>query len=178
FPDLAIKLTTARTTDLLRRVAGDELDLVIVASSGPPPVARATRVGAYDLQFWGCADRFAALASATTDDEVARFPLVEIESLPGQPTMIPDDASTYGVANSLASVKALVMAGFGVGAMLGFMLDPTERARLVSAAVPHDPDCALYVGASPHWSGATELAIEAQLVDTLAGVYPSGAQLG
>jgi DNA-binding transcriptional LysR family regulator len=92
--------------------------------------------------------------------------------------MIPEEASTYGVANSLASVKALVMAGFGVGAMLGFMLDPDDRAALVSAAVPHDPDCALYVGASPHWGGGTELAIEAHLVQTLASVYPSHAEAG
>ncbi len=173
FPDLMIKLTTARTTDLLRRVASNQLDLVIVASSGPPPVARATRIGHYALAFYGRADRFGELEAATTEAEVARFPLVEIESLPGQPTMIPDNAPTWATANSLASVKALVLAGFGVGALLSFMLEAHERDRLVAASLPHDPECALWLGTSPHWNGATELAIETTLVERLAAVFPS-----
>ena len=82
-----------------------------------------------------------------------------------------DDAATYAKANSLASVKALVMAGFGVGALLGFMLDPSERRALVKARVPHDPDCALYVGTSPHWSGSMEMSIETTLVQILTGLF-------
>lgn len=167
FPDLHIKLYTGRTSDLLRRVAQDELDLVIVAWSGEPPVSRATRVCHYDLQFWGRADRYSELAAATTEDEVKRFPIVEIESLPGQPTMIADDATGFAIANSLASVKALVLAGLGVGALLGFMLTAEERAQLTTASLPHDPHCALYLAAGPHWSGAAEAAIEECLVEAL-----------
>lgn len=167
WPELGIKFATGRTADLLRRVSADELDLVIVAWSGEPPVARATPVGPYDLRFWGRADRFPELGSATTEAELARFPIVQLESLAGQPTMIPDDAHTWALANSLASVKALVLAGFGVGALLGFMLGPEERRRLVVSRVVHDPDCRLWVCASPHWVSAAELAIEASLTSAL-----------
>jgi DNA-binding transcriptional LysR family regulator len=167
YPDLGVKLATGRTADLLRRVFADDLDLAIIAWSDEPPVARATPVGHYDLRFWGRADRFPALAAATTEPELAAFPIVQIESLPGQPTMIPEHAQTWALANSLASVKALVLAGFGVGALLGFMLTAEERARLVVSHFDHDPHCRLWVCASPHWVSEAELAIESTLVSAL-----------
>ena len=169
FEDLAVKLQTARTAELLRRLSAGELDLVLCAWSGPPPVARATRVGPYDLRFWGRRDRFGALEDALTEDEVRRFPLIEIESMPGQPTMIPTDAASWAVSGSLASVKALVLAGFGVGALLSFMLTPAERCELVRSPVGHDPDCALWVCAGPFWRGAVETAIESTLSSALEG---------
>ncbi|MEZ4269286.1 MAG: LysR family transcriptional regulator [Myxococcota bacterium] len=167
YPDLGVKLATGRTADLLRRVSADDLDLAIIAWSDEPPVARATPVGHYDLRFWGRADRFPALAAATTEAELAAFPIVQIESLPGQPTMIPEDAPTWALANSLASVKALVLAGFGVGALLGFMLTPEERCQLSVSHFDHDPHCRLWVCASPHWVSEAELAIESTLVSAL-----------
>lgn len=167
YPDLGIKLATGRTADLLRRVSADDLDLAIIAWSDEPPVARATPVGHYDLRFWGRADRFPTLAAATTEPELAAFPIVQIESLPGQPTMIPEDAPTWALANSLASVKALVLAGFGVGALLGFMLTPEERCQLVVSHFDHDPHCRLWVCASPYWVAESELAIESTLASAL-----------
>ena len=145
FPDLSIKLRTGRTSSLMRALRGGEIDMAIVASSGPPSVPKYEKVGPYSLGYYGRVDRFPGLAAARTDEEVQRFPMVEIESLPGQPSMIRSDAETFAVANSLASVKALVLAGFGVGGLLDFMLTAEEAERLVSSPLGHDPECALYV---------------------------------
>lgn len=168
FPGLRIKLHTARTTALLARLDDGTLDVALVAWSGPPPAARARPVGPYELRFWGRADSFTDLAEATTEEQVQRHPIVEIEHQPGQPTMIPEDAETFAVANSLASVKALVLEGFGVGALLDFMLTPAERARLVCAPVGHDPDCALWVVSSNAWAGEAARRIEDSLAAALA----------
>ena len=170
FPELAIKLTTARTLELLRRVTTSELDCAIVAWSGIPESARAERLGPYTLRFWGRKDRFGALARATTEEAVREFPIVEIEALPGQGSMIRKDAPSFAISGSLASVKALVLAGFGVGAMLDFMLAPAERSKLVHARVPHDPDCALYLVSAPTRTGATERKLDAALADGLRAV--------
>src|SRR5690606_29112739 len=40
YPELALKLFTARTAELLRRLEQGELDVAIVAWSGEPPAAR------------------------------------------------------------------------------------------------------------------------------------------
>ncbi len=169
FPDLQLKIQTARTAELRRRLGAGELDLAIIASSGPPADLRATRAGRYGLAFYGRADRFAALAEATTEEAVQRFPIVEIELLPGQQGMIGPDATSFAVASSLASVKALILAGFGVGALLDFMLTPAEAATLVRAPVGHDPDCALFVVGADDWRGEAEAAIEQAVAEALAG---------
>jgi DNA-binding transcriptional LysR family regulator len=182
FPELDVKLTTARTAELLKRLREQTLDLAMVAWSGPPEGFPATRLGRYDLQYRGRADRFPELALAKTEAEVRRFPLVEIEPLPGQPTMIPDAAPSFAVANSLASVKALVLAGFGVGALLHFMLSPAEGTELAKADIPHDPDCALFLVRGPSWEGEEEARIEAQLAEAvrarLAEAAPAPALKG
>ena len=36
-------------------------------------------------------------------ERAARYPIVELEALPGQPTAIPPEADSYAVAGSLAS---------------------------------------------------------------------------
>src|SRR5262245_25551869 len=46
FPALAVKLSTTRTGLLLRRVRAGDLDLAIVAHSGPPPDATVRLLGA------------------------------------------------------------------------------------------------------------------------------------
>src|SRR5690349_10873723 len=168
FPDIAVKLSTARTPELLRRVGASELDCVIIAHAGPPPAARHRRLRPYRLSFYGRKDHFAALGRATTEAEVQRFPIVEIEALAGQGTMIKKDAPSYAVANSLASVKALVLAGFGVGAMLDFMLTAAEERTLTRAKVPHDPTCALYLVSAPTRTGKTEQALEDAIATSLA----------
>jgi DNA-binding transcriptional LysR family regulator len=162
FPDLGLKIRTARTIELLRRVQDGQLDAAVIAHSGTPDGVRARRVRPYRLQFWGRADRFKALARARTDEEVRRFPIVEIDALPGQGTMITKGARTFATTGSLASVKALVLAGFGVGALLEFMLAPSERDLLVRAPVPSDPSCALWV-ITPQKGG------EPRLEEVLAG---------
>ncbi len=174
FPELAIKLTTARTLELLRRVATSELDCAIVAWSGPPDgVARAERLGPYTLRFWGRKDRFPSLGRATTEDAVRQLPIVEIEALPGQGSMIRKDAPAFAVTGSLASVKALVLAGLGVGAMLDFMLSPAERRTLVHARVPHDPDCALHLVSAPTRTGDTERRLDGALAAALRAALPA-----
>ena len=169
-PGLHIKLFTARTVKLLAQIRSGELDIALVAWSGAPPEVDSERIGPYGLRFYGRADRFPALADARTDDDVRRFPLVEIEPQPGQPTMIPEDAPSFAVANSLASVKALVLAGFGVGALLDFMLSPPEAALLVSADVAHDPDCGLFLATSPTLEGAARVRVAPALARSLRGV--------
>jgi len=170
WPDLAIKLYTARTANLLQRLEEDRLDIALVAYSSQPPGARVYRLGPYRIRYWGRADRFPALAEATEEADIQRLPLVEIEALPGQPSMIPSSAETFAVASSLASVKGFVMAGFGVGALLDFMLNADERAQLVCATeVPHDPDCAVWAisATSDADVGEEQKAVEATFVELL-----------
>jgi DNA-binding transcriptional LysR family regulator len=166
FPDLGLKVRTARTAELLQRVQDGQLDAAVVAHSGSPDGVRARKVAPYRLRFWGRADRFKALARARTDEEVRRFPIVELEALAGQGTMIVKGARTFATAASLASVKAFVLAGFGVGALLEFMLSPSERDLLVRAPTPSDPNCGLWV-ISPQ-RGADERLVEV-LAEALRG---------
>ncbi|HZS42594.1 MAG TPA: LysR family transcriptional regulator, partial [Polyangia bacterium] len=167
FPELAIKFSTARTAMLLKRVRAGELDVAVVAHSGPPPDVRHRRVSAYRLQFFGRKDRFARLAAARSQAEVQRFPIVEIEPPPGDEGMVPDEAMSYAVASNVASVKALVLAGFGVGDMPDFMLTRDERRQLVAVQVPHDPDCGIFVVGAPQWNGSVERKIEMAIANTL-----------
>lgn len=166
-PDLGVKLRTARTAELLRRLSAGLLDLVVVAWQGPPRGGRVTRVGPYVPQYCGRRDRFPTLAEAQTYADLQRFPLVQIEPKPGQPTMIPDDALTFALTSSVAAVKSLVMVGFAVGALPAFMLTPSEAERLVTADVPHDPDCGLFLVANEDWRSERERAIEARLAALL-----------
>ncbi|MFO0745211.1 MAG: LysR family transcriptional regulator [Myxococcota bacterium] len=169
YPGLEVKLYTARTAELLRRLGEGQLDLAVVAWSGPPPAEKAIPTVRYELRFRGRRDRFPTLAEATTEEQLRTFPLVQLEASPNQPSLV-DPAGgpgTFAIAASLASVKALVLAGFGVGALLDFMLTPSESAELVCAGVQHDPDCFLYVAAGPMWQGPTETGITEQLAARL-----------
>jgi DNA-binding transcriptional LysR family regulator len=148
-------------------MADGTLDLAVVAWSGPPKGERVYRIAPYRLQFFGRGDLYPSLAQVQHDDGLKRFPIVEIQSLPGQPTMIEDSAPVFAIAHSLASVKALVLAGFGIGAMLGFMLEPDERQRLVKPGLPADPHCALWVVCGPERSHPNAQALEDTLVSEL-----------
>ena len=168
FPELALKLSTARTALLLDRVRAGTLDLAVVAHSGPPPEVSCRRVGGYELQFWGRRSLYPKLAAVKTAAEVREFPVVEIDPGPGDDGLVPEDARSYAVASNVASVKALVLAGFGVGDLPDFMLSAQERADLVAAQLPHDPDCGLFLVRSPGFTGATEERISAAIGDVLA----------
>jgi DNA-binding transcriptional LysR family regulator len=167
FPALAIKLTTGRTAELLARLERGELDLAVVAWSGEPPGARATRVGPYAFGYYGRADLFADLAEVTDESGLGAYPLIEIQALPGQPTLIAADAEDYAIAGSLGAVKALVLGGFGVGGLLDFMLSPDEEARLARAAVEHDPRCGVFVAGADDWRGDAQEAVESALARLL-----------
>ena len=168
FPDLLIKFRTARTPRLREDLAAGALDLAIMAASGEPPGdGAAFLAGPYDLQFYGRADRFPELAECTEEEQVLRFPLVELESLPGQPTMISEEDPSYAVAGSLASAKALILAGFGVGSLLSFTLTPEDRRHLVRARVPHDPECNLWVCVARDWVGDEENRIAGALTEAV-----------
>src|SRR4051812_48223185 len=120
-PELKLKLWMARTQSLLERVERGTLDLAFVAYSGPPS-ERATRVGTYRLKYYGHKSRFATLSALTSEAELKQLPVVEIEALPGQPSLINVDADAFAVTQNLSAVKALVLAGLGVGQLLPFML--------------------------------------------------------
>ena len=170
FPQLAIRFATSRTAMLLERVRTNRLDVAVVAHSGPPPDCRWRRVAQYDLQFYGRRDRFPSLTRVRTSPELRQFPIVEIEPPPGDHAAEPEQSRSYATASNMATVKALVLAGFGVGDLPAFMLTHDERAGLVAAAVPHDPDCNLYVVGAAEWRGDVERRIEACIGDTLATV--------
>ena len=90
----------------------------------------------------------------------------------GQPTLIGDDMPSFALAQSLATVKSLVMGGFGVGSLLHFMLDADDREVLVRAKVPHDPDCGVYLVASDSWTSEVEDDIRREMVAALRGAFP------
>ncbi|HVH44901.1 MAG TPA: LysR family transcriptional regulator [Labilithrix sp.] len=170
FASLAIKLSTARTPILLRRVREGELDLAIIAHSGPPDDVRSHRAGAYSLQFFGRRDLYPELAKVRTEAELQAFPIVEIDPGQGQTGLVPKDALSYALASNVASVKALVVAGFGVGDLPSFMISKDEERTLVRARVPHDPDCGVFVVGSPAWRQPVETKIERTIVDGLRRV--------
>lgn len=170
FPGLALKISTARSVLLLERIGAGSLDLCVVASSGKPqlpPGAACVRVGRYDLQFFGRRDLFAGLARASTEQDVRAFPVVEIDPPPGQAHKEPPPALSYAIASNVASVRALVRAGFGVGDLPTFLLDDDDRRRLIAARVPHDPDCALYLVWGSSWQGRRADEIRAALAERL-----------
>ncbi|MET0791926.1 MAG: LysR family transcriptional regulator [Polyangiaceae bacterium] len=163
-PDLKLKLWMARTQSLIERVERGTLDLAFVAYSGPPP-ENALRVGTYSMKYYGLRTRFPELASLSSELELKRLPIVEIEALPGQPTLINADADTFAVTQNLSAVKALVLAGLGVGQMLPFMLSEAERASLSCAdSVQHDPDCGIYAVRSCRVLSGEEARIQDELL--------------
>ncbi len=172
FPALEIKFYTKRTSKLLDDVRADQLDIVLVAHSGPPPVEHSFEIGRYDLQFYGHREHFPELGDVETERNLQEYPIVQLTPQPGQPTLIGEETSSFALAGSLATIKALVLGGFGVGSLLHFMLDADEREQLVRARVPHDPDCRLYAVRSPHWSSETQRAITQRLVEGLEAIYP------
>jgi DNA-binding transcriptional LysR family regulator len=81
------------------------------------------------------------------------------------------------VASNVASVRALVRAGFGVGDLPTFLVEEDDRRALVAARVPHDPDCGLFLVRGTTWQGgrADEIAgdLAARLTSALARREPS-----
>jgi hypothetical protein len=102
--------------------------------------------------------------------DVRAFPVVEIDPGAGEPGLVPAEALSYAVAGSAATVKALVLSGFGVGDLPSFVLDAEERRALVSATIPHDPDCGLFLVAAPQWTGAAEARLEEAIAGGLAAL--------
>src|SRR6478752_1181026 len=167
-PDLKLKLWMGRTQTLLERVERGTLDLAFVAYSGPPS-ERATRIGTYGLKYFGQRARFASLATLTSELELKQLPVIEIEALPGQPSLINADADAFAVTQNLSAVKALVLAGLGVGQLLPFMLSADERASLVCAEqLQHDPDCGVYAARTFRALSEQEANIHQALIERVA----------
>ncbi|HET9929862.1 MAG TPA: LysR family transcriptional regulator [Polyangiaceae bacterium] len=170
-PDIKLKLWMGRTQTLLERVERGTLDLALVAYSAPPSEG-AQRLGSYGLKYYGSKERYPELATLTSELELRRFPIVELEALPGQPSLIHDDAEAFAVTQNLSAVKALVLAGLGVGQLLPFMLSAAENDALVCAErVQHDPDCGIYAVRSPRALSDVEAAIQQDLVTTLKHTF-------
>ena len=171
-PELKLKLWMARTQTLLERAERGTLDLAFVAYSAPPS-ERSVRVGSYGMKYYGRRDRFPSLATLTSELDLRSLPLVEIEALPGQPSLIHADADAFAVTQNLSAVKALVMAGLGVGQLLPFMLSEAEQATLACAEqIQHDPDCGVYAVRSFRTLSEEELKIQEHLLALVS------AQLG
>jgi DNA-binding transcriptional LysR family regulator len=171
FPDLEIKFFTARTQQLLDDLDDGELDMAILAWSGAPPLEHVERVGRYDLQFYGRADLYPDLPDVTDSAGLDAYPIVQLRPMSGQPSAVEGSTESYAIANSIATIKALVLAGFGVGSLLQFTLMPEERARLVQANVPHDPDCGVYLARHARWRGEGADAIFEQLRESLSAAF-------
>lgn len=163
FPRLAIRLVTARTVVLLERLRSAQLDLAIVAHSGPPKALTSTHLGAYRLRYYGRKDLYPKLSRVRSKEELGAFPIVELEPASGLSLLSTDSSRSHGFASNVATVKALVMEGFGVGDLPAFVLSRQERRRLNEAPVAHDADCGLYLARSPGWCNPTETAIEETL---------------
>lgn len=154
FPGLDQQVTTARSAQLIDDIKAGHLDLAVLAYSGAPKGIRTRRIGGYRLQCYGRKDRFAALAGCARESELAAFPQVVLT--PGAPNgATRARRGSYAVTGTISSVKALVLAGFGVGFLLPFMLTEVEKRRLVASKIIHDPDCQLLLATSDAFEGAT-----------------------
>lgn len=166
FDRLSVKLVTSRTSTLLERVRRGEIDLAIVAHSGAPAHFEATRIAQYELSYWGRNDRFGDLAKVKRPADLERFPLVEIEPAPGAGAL-PESSRTHARVSNVATVKAMILAGIGIGDLPDFMLDAAERRRLVAANIEHDRECGLFLARSDTWQGKIERAIADALARAL-----------
>ena len=92
FPELQWKLRTGRSAALPELVEAGGLDLAVVASSGPPKGERVVRLAPYRLQFFGRKDLFPELERVRSEEELGPFAIVEIETQPGQGTLLRADA--------------------------------------------------------------------------------------
>lgn len=152
FPELTMQWSSMRSAELLQAVRDGAFDVVIVAAINAPADPHVRRLGAYSMGYYGRRDHFPTLSTMTHERELApAFPLIELQALPGQPTLIQEHTASFARVGSLATVKSLVMAGFGVGALLDFMLSPAEREILVRAPLVHDPDCGLFLVTGEHF---------------------------
>lgn len=175
FDRLSVKLVTSRTASLLQRVRRGEIDLAVVAHSGPPPNCDATLVARYELAYFGLKERFSALPKVRRAEDLARFPIVEIEPSPS--TGLPTETSlTHAHVSNVATVKAMILAGIGVGDLPDFMLDKREKQRLARATITHDPNCGLFLVRSETWEGEVERDIRDALVVTLRAALKTQRQ--
>ncbi len=163
YPGLAIKLRCERTPHLLDQIEAGRLDVALCAHSGPPPRVQAHSMARYRLRYYGRTDRFAELASCRTRADVDRFPLVRIVPRAEAALAIPSQTTSYAIAANTATVKAMVLAGFGVGNLLSFMLSAAEQKKLVCAPIDHDPKCRLYLVTAESWTGRTHRDISKTL---------------
>lgn len=173
YPGLAVRFHTARSGALLEKIRKAELDLAIVAHSGPPAGVRAESIARYELQYFGRKDLFPTLAKVRTAAELLDFPIVEIEPGHGEPGMRPKDGLSYALASNVHACKSLMLSGFGVGDVPAFVLTPAERQRLVAARVAHDPNCHLYLVAAAHFLGKTPDAMRATILKRLKSIVSS-----
>ncbi len=176
YPGLELQWCSKRSAELLRDVREGDLDAVVVAAINAPADRHVSKLGAYHMGYYGRRDRFEGLLGITHEEELDAFPLIELEALPGQPTLIGEHTSSFARVSSLATVKALVMGGFGVGALLDFMLEPTERASLYRAPLVHDPDCGLFLVTGEHFSSEREQELMACVSEQLTGVLSQRQQ--
>lgn len=176
YSNLRIKLWMARTQELLERVEHGTLDIALVAYSGPPS-ERASRVGDYQLQYFGLRERFPHLDEVSSEAEIQTLPLIELQALPGQPSSVRPDADAFFIVQNLSAVKALVMSGMGIGQLLPFMLSDAEKRMLVKGEhLPHDPVCGVYCVRGQRQVSETEqqmlTALEALMRSALASAEP------
>ena len=115
-------------------------------------------------KFYGRKDRFSALARCRTVDDLKSFPLVEIDPGAGPPLLAATHEKSYAMVSNVATVKALVLAGLGIGDLPAFMLNKNESAQLVVGRVAHDPDCNLYLVCAPNWNGPSEAKLERRIL--------------
>lgn len=170
YPGLALRFSSARSGVLLERVRSAELDLALVAHSGPPPGVVSEAVAPYRLQFVGRKDRYPALAKVTRTADLLSFPIVEIEPGHGEPGMRPKDSLSYAITGNVHACKALILSGFGVGDLPHFVLTPAERKQVVAARIAHDTSCRLYLVVAEHFDGKTPRAMRTLITTRLRRV--------
>lgn len=175
FDGLALQWRTDRSARLLQAVRDGDLDAIVIAASNAPVAPQVYRIGPYHMRYFGRREIFPELASVRHEDDLDVFPIVELTALPGQPSLIGEHTPSYARVGSLATVKSMVLEGFGVGALLDFMLEPGERDVLEVARLEHDPDCGLFLLRSPTFSSARSIEIFDTLRDALCEVITSRA---
>ncbi len=172
FPDLKWRIHTEERSVLVDRLRRGVLDVVIAPYSGKPPFDGVDSVGGFHHQFYGCSERFANLCQVTSREQLQQFPVVRLNTDAGPSPPGAEGIHSSAVVGSYAAVKSLVVGGFGVGALHDFMLDDTEREKLVRADVACDRDRRLYLIRGDHWHGAAEDSIASELMSVLERNYP------
>ena len=174
FTDINLKIRSDRSSALCQGVLHFDLDFAIIAHHGSLPKGiTGIKIGPYRLHYYGRKDLYPRLADAVTDEDIKLFPTVVLQASTTDSSGVINPAS-HALTSNMASSKNLIMSGFGVGALVDFMICHSERDNLVKSKKSNsDEDCFLYLIFNSARDSEWLLNLEKVLLAEILSVFKS-----